>query len=283
LELTIMKALKPFIYACVLLLISSGISTVTVHASDGTTTGKDAKSSGELYLPAEDPVGALETGLDSARANNKLALVVMGANWCHDSRALAARLYEEPLRTVVNKHYEIIFVDVGYLEKGKDVISSLGIPIYYATPTVLIIDPVDKRVVNARNRNLWANAANVSMTESVDYFAHFAEANRNSLLSDGELDAELQSLLADIGDFEHLQATRLYDAYAVLTPMLRAYKEGDKDAFSEATWNEVRDYRYQVTADLENLRSEAHKRVAAGEQDIQLTYPVYPAFSWDPK
>ena len=278
-----MKTLKPFIYACVLLLVSSGISTVTVLASDGTTTGKDAKSSGELYLPAEDPVGALETGLDSARANNKLALVVMGANWCHDSRALAARLYEEPLRTVVNKYYEIIFVDVGYLEKGKDVISSLGIPIYYATPTVLIIDPVDKRVVNARNRNLWANAANVSMTESVDYFAHFAEANRNSLLSDGELDAELQSLLADIGDFEQLQASRLYEAYAVLTPMLRAYKEGDKDAFSEATWNEVRDYRYQVTADLENLRSEAHKRVAAGEQDIQLTYPVYPAFSWDPK
>ena len=81
--------------------------------------------------------------------------------------------------------------------------------------------------------------------------------------------------------FEQIQADRLYQAYAVLAPMLQAYKQGDEDAFSQATWDEVRDYRYQIPVDVEALQVEARERVAAGETDIQLNYPVYPAFSWD--
>ncbi len=64
--------------------------------------------------------------------------------------------------------------------------------------------------------------------------------------------------------------------------MLRAYKEGDKDALSDELWNEVRDFRYQVPVDVDGLRAEARQRVAAGETGIRLNYPVYPAFSWDP-
>jgi hypothetical protein len=46
---------------------------------------------------------------------------MMGANWCHDSRALASRIYEEPLSTIINEHYETLFVDVGYLENGRHI------------------------------------------------------------------------------------------------------------------------------------------------------------------
>ena len=43
----------------------------------------------------------------------------------------------------------------------------------------------------------------------------------------------------------------------------------------------MRDFRNQVPLDIESLRSEARRRVAAGETGIKLSYPVYPAFSWD--
>jgi hypothetical protein len=225
----------------------------------------------------------LAAALDAARDSNRLLLVVMGANWCHDSRALASRLFQEPLTTVIEEHYEILFVDVGYLEKGKEVITSLGIPIYYATPTVLIVDPVSSGVVNSLNRHQWAEAATVSMEDSVDYFRQFASTDLTALQNEAETDAALQVLFQQIDAFEQIQADRLYQAYAILGPMLHAYKAGDKEAFSEDTWDEVRDYRYQVAADVETLRVEAQKRVAAGETDIQLNYPVYPAFSWDPQ
>lgn len=279
-----MKMTKPLIQASLVLLLSAGLSAAGVYASDDAVSDKAAQQApakGELYLPSESAMADLRAGFDAARESNRLALVVMGANWCHDSRALAARLYEQPLSTIISQYYEIIFVDVGYLDKGKDVITSLGIPVYYATPTVLIVDPVNSRVINAFNRNQWGDAASISMEESVDYFAQFAQTDRDASQSDDTPDENLKKLLADIEVFEQVQAARLYEAYAVLTPMLRAYKEGDKQAFSETIWNEVRDYRYQVSADVLALRAEAGERSAAGETGIKLEYPVYPAFSWE--
>jgi hypothetical protein len=269
----------------VLFSLTAGLSaTGTIHASDDAAASEPASSAtrtGKLYLASDDPMADLAAGIDAAKNSKRPLLIVMGANWCHDSRALASRLYKEPLSTTVNENYEILFVDVGYLEKGKEVINSFGIPVYYATPTVLIVDPDTGLVVNDKNRHQWANAANISMEESLEYFQLFAEYEPNALQSEAETDANLHVLLTEIKAFEQIQADRLYQAYAVLGPMLHAYKKGDKDAFSQATWDEVRDYRYQIPGDVDALQIEARERVAAGETDIQLNYPVYPAFSWD--
>jgi hypothetical protein len=246
----------------------------------GGTAGTEAAESGKLYLPSADPVADLDAKMALARANGKRLLVVLGANWCHDSRALAARLYTAPLNALIDSGYEVLFVDVAYLETGRDVIARLGIPVYYATPTVLIVDPVSGGVVNAYDRHQWAEAASIGMAASVDYFRKFQTAGETAAGSDD--DAVLQALLADIDAFELRQAERLYQAYAKLGPMLKAYKEGDKSAFREDLWNEVRDFRYQVPNDLDALRAEARERVAAGETGIVLQYPVYPAFSWEP-
>jgi hypothetical protein len=226
-------------------------------------------------------VADLAAKLESARQSHKRLLVVMGGNWCHDSRALASRLFSEPLSATINQHYEILFVDVGYLEKGRDVITSLGIPVYYATPTLLIVDPVSGLVVNAQDRHQWAEAASISMEDSLAYFRQYQDAGQTAI--EDNSDAQLQELLAEIDAFEATQAERLYQAYAVLGPMLKAYKEGDKEAFSEDLWDEVREYRYKVPGDLGVLRAEARERVAAGDTGIRLDYPVYPAFSWEKK
>ena len=237
------------------------------------------EQSGKLYLPSTDVMADLETAIGVARDNNKLTLVIMGGNWCHDSRALASRIYQEPLKTIVEENYETIFVDVGFLSKGKDVISSLGPPIYYATPTVLIVDPVSRQLVNAKNRHRWADAFNISMEESVEYFQLMADTDLSSL-KDEKTPVDLQHLITEIDSFEQIQADRLYRAYKVLSPMLKAYSAGNKDAFSEDYWNEVRDFRYKVSADVDTLHAEARKRVAAGEQGVELTFPEYPAFTW---
>ncbi len=269
----------------VLFSMSAGLSVTGIaHASDDAAASEtvgSVTSTGKLYLAVDDPMADLAAGIDAAKDSQRLLLIVMGANWCHDSRALASRLYKDPLSTTVNENYEILFVDVGYLEKGKEVINSLGIPVYYATPTVLIVDPDTGQVVNDKNRHQWANAANISMEESLEYFQLFAEYEANALQSEAETDVNLKVLLTQIEAFEQIQADRLYQAYAVLAPMLHAFKQGDEDAFSQATWDEVRDYRYQIPVDVEALQVEARERVAAGETDIQLNYPVYPAFSWD--
>lgn len=275
----------PSIFLAILFSLTTVFSSAgIVHASEAATSGEPVSPAirkGKLYIASDDAMADLAAGIDAAKDNNRLLLVIMGANWCHDSRALASRLYKEPLSKTISENYETLFVDVGYLEKGKEVINSLGIPIYYATPTVLIVDPDTGQVINNKNRHQWAEATNISMEESLDYFRLFAGYEPSSLQSEAETDADLNALLTQIEAFEQAQADRLYEAYAVLAPMLHAYKNGDREAFSQATWDEVRDYRYQVPVDVEALRADARERVAAGDTDIELNYPVYPAFSWE--
>lgn len=267
-------------------LVTDVLTADGVHASESdsntNTVNRPAKA-GELYLPSDDSMADVTAVLDAARQSNRLALVIMGANWCHDSRALAERLNTEPLKTVASEYYETVFVDVGYLDKGKEVITSLGPPVYYATPTVLIVDPMNNQLVNAQNRHQWANAYNISMDESVEYFQLMANMDLTTVQGNDEVDLTLQELLTEIDAFEDVQANRLYEAYKVIGPMLKAYKEGDKDAFSEAHWNEVRDFRYKIPGDIDALRAEATKRVASGDNNIKLDYPEYVAFSWEKK
>jgi hypothetical protein len=244
---------------------------------------ESADKAGQNFQPSSDSMSAVTATLDIARGNNKLMLVVMGANWCHDSRALASRLNKEPLRSLVNEHYETIFVDVGYLDKGKDVITSLGSPVYYATPTILIVDPVSGRLVNEHNRHQWGNADKISMEDSVGYFQLMVNTDLEALREDIQLSNELQALLTEIDAFEQVQADRLYQAYAVLAPMLEAMDKGDRAGFSDKYWNKVRDFRMKVPNDIEALRAEAYTRAAAGENNIKLKYPKYPAFPWEKK
>jgi len=270
------------ITAYVSMLICSGSLFVSsVLASEDVAPEAQALSieeSGAMYLPSDDAMADINATIVSARDNDRLVLVVMGANWCHDSRGLAARLHTEPLRSLVNEHYETVFVDVGYLEKGKEVISSFGVPVYYATPTVLIIDPMSRQLVNRDNRHMWAEAFSISMDDSVDYFRQMTRTQSRPPIKPGN---ELQETLSEIDAFEQRQAVRLYAGYAVLGPMLKAYDDGDQPALFDATWMEVRDFRYKVAADIDMLRADALAQAAAGEKDIRLDYPEYAPFSWD--
>ena len=103
--------------------------------------GAETDPDGRLYESSDDQLADVQQALSRADDSDRLALVVLGANWCHDSRALASRLYRSPLADVIQENYELVFVDVGFYEISREVVQQLGVAQFYATPTVLIIDP----------------------------------------------------------------------------------------------------------------------------------------------
>jgi len=241
--------------------------------------GAETDPDGRLYQSSDNPLADVQQALDRAAENDRLALVVVGANWCHDSRALAARLYRSPLAEVIQEDYELVFVDVGFYENGRDVVQQFGVANYYATPTVLIVDPSSGALLNDEDRHVWTNAYSIDMPSSVQYFEKWA-------MDDPAADpvaesAEHQRLYAEIDEFEQQQADRVAAGYAVVGPMLEATVAGDEPEEFEASWNELRDFRVAIPGDVLELRSEARRRVAAGEQDIQLQFPEYPLLSWE--
>lgn len=239
----------------------------------------DTDPDGAIYQPSADPLADVQEALSRAGENNRLALVVLGANWCHDSRALAARLHRTPLAEVIEQNYELVLVDVGFYEQGRAVTQQFGVAHYYATPTVLIVDPAGGRLVNDEDRHIWGNAYRIDMPSSVEYFEKWA---MNNTVADPAADStQLKQLYAEIERFEKQLADRVAAGYAVVGPMLAAYKAGNAPEEFDASWDELSAFRNTIPGDIQALRDEAQRRVSEGEEDIQLEYPEYPPLSWE--
>jgi thiol-disulfide isomerase/thioredoxin len=245
----------------------------------GNARAADTDPDGRLYKPSSNPVSEVQQALERADDSDRLALVVLGANWCHDSRALASRLHRSPLAELIQQSYELVFVDVGYLDKGRDVLEQFDVAHFYATPTVLIIDPSTRALVNDEDRHIWGNAYNIDMASSVRYFEKWTT---NNSVADPAMDsAELQQLNTQIDQFEQQLAERVAAGYAVVGPMLEASIAGNAPEDFESSWDELRDFRVAIPGDIRELRDEAKRRVSEGDPEFQLLFPDYPLLSWE--
>jgi len=220
------------------------------------------------YTQHEDAVAMAQATFAEAAQNEKLALVIIGANWCHDSKALAKRLEDPTLNAIIGDSYETLIAGVGYFEQGFDLAKRLGVEIYTHTPTVLIYDPQTERVVNLDDHHIWRDAARLSDEETLTYFMEKADPVHWTPASSKGGASRLTS-------FEAQQAQRLRAAYAILGPKLKARSE-DLDAY----WGPVRDFRYQFADDLKRLREE-ERRAADNGTDFKPDWPSYEAFPWE--
>jgi len=109
-----------------------------------------------------------------ARRSGKRVLLVMGANWCHDSRALAAQFEKPAFQTLINDNYELVYVDVGQKNRNIDIAQVYGIDDIVGTPTVLILD-AKGALLNAETAPTWRNAASRSEAEVMTYFTAYAD------------------------------------------------------------------------------------------------------------
>jgi thiol-disulfide isomerase/thioredoxin len=118
-----------------------------------------------VYDVRPDAGGDVDAALARAAANGKRVLLVMGANWCHDSRAMAGWLETPRFAALVAAHYEVVFVNVGMPQSGDghnlDIARRFGLTEFPGTPAVLVLT-ADGQLVNAETAASWRNAASRS-------------------------------------------------------------------------------------------------------------------------
>lgn len=110
-------------------------------------------------------------------ASGKPLLLVLGADWCHDSRALAGWLKTPRFRELVVRDFELLFVDVGRPQSGEgrnlDIARRFGIAEMKSTPALLVISPKGE-VLNRSTATTWGNAASRSEEAIYREIASFA-------------------------------------------------------------------------------------------------------------
>lgn len=216
-----------------------------------------------FYKIHKEPMTAVAEARDKALENEQLLLLVIGANWCHDSDALSAHFSDIQHADVLKHHFVMETVNAQWLDNLSGLLGQYGHPGYFGTPTLLIIDPQSKQVMNRDSVQRWQSAHGESATSLERYLSLQVEAS----------DAwQPQTIPAELIEYEKSQTNRLYKAYEIIGPLLKdEVVNGNKGPLDEL-WNEVRRFRYQLQHDL----VEAHNN--------QLdSYPVYQALSFESK
>lgn len=143
----------------------------------GCAVAGGAHPEASLYDTSADATKAFADARARSTASGKPLLAVLGANWCHDSRALAGWLETPRFRNLVANGFEIVFVDVGRPQSGEGrnmaVPAAFGFATLASTPALLIVAP-DGTLLNRETATTWGNAASRSEDAIYAYLARFA-------------------------------------------------------------------------------------------------------------
>lgn len=234
------------------------------------------------FHQVEDAMADIDQTLALAREGNKLALIVLGANWCHDSRGLAERLASDEMSELLEEGYELLYVDIGFYESNMGLVKRFGLPIMFGTPTVLVINPHTEQLLNGGSMHQWLDASKISLEDTKAHFTQLLLLDVEIDVANHEQSTQLIALLSDISTYEAEQTARITRGYAIIGPMLdkRVTENEQSDEFL-SYWGQLSKMRYVLANALVALRQAAIARDAAGETDIVLEYPEFEPLSWE--
>ncbi len=149
------------------------ITLALLVASPAVMSNTPPNSEAALYDPARSARADVDAALARAKATNKRVILVMGANWCHDSKALSGWFETSRFKAMLAPKYELVYVDVGQKDRNIDIAQRFGISSIKGTPTVLVLSP-DGVLLNKKDAPAWRNAASRSEDAVFGYFARFA-------------------------------------------------------------------------------------------------------------
>ena len=91
------------------------------------------------YDEAANAKEQIQAALKKAKAENKSALIVFGANWCGDCKMLDIEMREGELARLVNDRLVVVKVDVGKFDRNVDVAARYGNVIKKGSPSVAML------------------------------------------------------------------------------------------------------------------------------------------------
>lgn len=121
-----------------------------------------------------DARAAMDAALVDAAQSGRSAVLVFGADWCHDSVALAAVLTSAAFRAEFGRAYSVTFIDVGIPQRGQgrniDLLARFKVRELKGTPAMFVVGP-DGKLRNKRKDALsWRNAESRGAAATLEWF-----------------------------------------------------------------------------------------------------------------
>jgi len=129
------------------------------------------------YNEAANAKADLDQALAAASASKRSVLLIFGANWCEDCRALDAALKTAKNAELVAKEFVLVKVDVGNFDRNLPVAEQYGNPIKRGIPAAVVLSPGNQVLYTTRMGEL-SDARRMSETGVYDFFSKVVASSK---------------------------------------------------------------------------------------------------------
>ncbi|MGC0152706.1 thioredoxin family protein [Chromobacterium vaccinii] len=136
-----------------------------------------ALAGGLPYDEKADARAELSRTLESAKQSRQPVLLILGANWCPDCRALDAALSGGKSAELLAREFKVVKVDVGNFDHNLDIDAAYGHPIAKGIPAAVVLSP-DNKVIYATRAGELADARRMSETGIYEFFERVSREAR---------------------------------------------------------------------------------------------------------
>jgi len=169
------KAAARVATAALLAMAAAAASDTALAAPPAAPHSPVAPASAPLpYDERADAQQQVRDALAEARRSGRPVLVVFGANWCPDCRALDRAMHTPGNQPLFERSFEVVKVDVGRFDRNLAIAEVYGNPIGKGIPAAVVLSPSNEVLYATRAGEL-ANAREMSETGVYDFFKAAAD------------------------------------------------------------------------------------------------------------
>jgi hypothetical protein len=99
------------------------------------------------YDERANPDAQIAAAFARARASGKRVIIELGGNWCSWCRILEAVMALPDVKPFVDRHFEVVKIDVGKFDRNLHIPKRFGLANVEAVPYVFVTEP-DGRVIH---------------------------------------------------------------------------------------------------------------------------------------
>ena len=132
-----------------------------------------------LIFPHPEPYSGMPIADDDLKKfislsveQNKQSMIIFGANWCPDARLLEAVMQLKLIKKYLDKHSNILHIDVGDYEINTELFKVFDKNIRDGIPRIFIMDRKGRNI-NLQDNDTMRKARELSTQDIFDYFQEF--------------------------------------------------------------------------------------------------------------
>lgn len=145
-----------------MLLVMRGLLVCTSVWAAGCTTGVRA------FPPEVDAEGLIRAEIAAAQPGERL-LLTFGADWCSDSRGLAAAYRKSPLRELIARNFRHVFIDVGQRDNNMAIAARYEVPVMAGIPAIAVLDDTGQTLFVSQATDL-SSAGSMTQDQIYNYY-----------------------------------------------------------------------------------------------------------------